>query len=294
MGTRPSQPAEVSVGGYVRDAVVGRGAFGTVYAARAPGGDRVALKVFREGRSVWAAREIAILRRLRAADTPATCHMLDAGDADGRAYITFPLLGCTAYEHLVQGKLNGLTPRLLHLVTHAVVTALAALHGLGIAHVDVKPENVLLSADRLSAWLADFGLAQDSPLGRVTYAQSRYYRAPEVVLGAGADELVDVWSLGCMTAELATGRVLFHSRDEGELYARHKALPLPRELVARSTRSDTFLAQPALGRSPLPAGDDLVSQFVRSCLVADPHQRPSVVQLATHPYASWCPATPAI
>jgi len=282
MGARPSHMAGVAVQGHVLDTVVGRGAFATVFAARTPAGDRVALKLFPAAGTTAAAREVAVLQRLRAANTPCTCHMLDAGDLNGRPYITFRLRGCSAYELLVQRKSGGLPPDVLQTVTHAVVTALAALHTLGLAHADVKPENVLLAADRASAWLADFGLSQDSPFGHVTYAQSRFYRAPEVVLGAGATTLVDVWSLGCMTWELATGRVLFRARDEGELYARHKALPLPPDLVSRSTRGDAFLARPALGRSVVPTGDDDVAQFVRGCLVADPRRRPAIAQLLGH------------
>lgn len=285
MGARSSQPAEVCVGGHVLEAVIGRGAFGTVFAARVRGGGRVALKLFPAARSDAAAREIAVLRRIRLANTPSTCHILESGCANDRAYITFPLRACNAYELLQQRKFSGLSPAMLVAVTRAVLAALAALHAIGLVHCDVKPENVLLSADGASAWLADFGLAQDRPLGHVTYAQSRYYRAPEVVLGAGADCEADVWSLGCTISELADGRVLFYARNEGDLYARHKALPLPAGLLARSTRSDAFLARLAVGRPAVPAGDSLVAQFAQACLVPEPRDRPSIACLADHPYA---------
>ena len=82
----------------------------------------------------------------------------------------------------------------------------------------MKPENILFTDDEYrNIKLIDFGAScQDCSTG-FFYVQSRYYRAPEIVLGVQYDHAVDMWSLGCIVYELITGKPLFPARDENEL-----------------------------------------------------------------------------
>ena len=84
-----------------------------------------------------------------------------------------------------------------------VLTALSFVHGLGLIHCDLKPENVLIvSLSRCIVKLIDFGSSCFVNDPHSSYVQSRAYRAPEVVLGLPYGPRIDVWSLGCILAEV--------------------------------------------------------------------------------------------
>ncbi|GMS97375.1 hypothetical protein PENTCL1PPCAC_19550, partial [Pristionchus entomophagus] len=88
------------------------------------------------------------------------------------------------------------------------------LHASGIIHRDLKPSNIVVKSD-CTLKILDFGLARtaiDSFL-MTPYVVTRYYRAPEVILGMGYTETVDVWSIGCIFGEMVRGRVLFPGTD---------------------------------------------------------------------------------
>lgn len=96
-----------------------------------------------------------------------------------------------------------------------IVRVLAYMHARGIVHRDLKPENILISPDRSDGLkVCDLGLARRADSEMTGYLATRYYRAPEFMLtwrtyGAA----VDIWSAGCILAELATGSVLFPGVD---------------------------------------------------------------------------------
>lgn len=91
------------------------------------------------------------------------------------------------------------------------------MHDLGIAHRDLKPENILINPNTLELQLCDLGLARSlkNDLEDLTgYVTTRSYRAPEVMLTwRGYGLPMDMWSVGCILAEMLTGRVLFPARD---------------------------------------------------------------------------------
>jgi serine/threonine protein kinase len=86
--------------------------------------------------------------------------------------------------------------------------ALQFLHGLGLIHCDLKPENILVkSYSRCEVKVIDLGSSCFETDHLCSYVQSRSYRAPEVILGFPYDKKIDIWSLGCILAELCTGNV---------------------------------------------------------------------------------------
>lgn len=88
------------------------------------------------------------------------------------------------------------------------------LHAAGIIHRDLKPSNIVVKSD-CSLKILDFGLARSAgnSFMMTPYVVTRYYRAPEVILGMGYKENVDIWSIGCIFGELVRGRVLFPGSD---------------------------------------------------------------------------------
>ena len=86
-----------------------------------------------------------------------------------------------------------------------------------VIHCDLKPENILcVDAAREKLKVVDFGSGCLTKEQVYTYVQSRYYRAPEVILRIPYSEKVDIWSLGCILAELYTGEPLFPGNSEQE------------------------------------------------------------------------------
>ena len=82
----------------------------------------------------------------------------------------------------------------------------------------MKPENVIFADETLqNVKIIDFGASCRDCASGFFYVQSRYYRAPEIVLGNKYDHAVDMWSLGCIVYELITGKPLFPAKDENEL-----------------------------------------------------------------------------
>lgn len=93
-------------------------------------------------------------------------------------------------------------------ITIQLLEALQFLHGLGLIHCDLKPENILVkSYRRCEVKVIDLGSSCFNTDHLCSYIQSRSYRAPEVILGLLYDEKIDIWSLGCILAELCTGNV---------------------------------------------------------------------------------------
>ena len=86
-----------------------------------------------------------------------------------------------------------------------------------IVHCDLKPENVLLESDHsYRIKIIDFGSSCFEKEKIYTYIQSRFYRAPEIMLGIPYTSAIDMWSLGCMICELISGEPLFGGHDEYE------------------------------------------------------------------------------
>lgn len=98
-----------------------------------------------------------------------------------------------------------------------IIISLRVLADSNIIHCDLKPENILLRHPKRSAIkLIDFGSSCRDKKTVYTYIQSRYYRAPEVILGTRYDVAIDMWSLGCTLVEMHTGEPLFGGQDEAD------------------------------------------------------------------------------
>ncbi|KAK1301628.1 Serine/threonine-protein kinase AFC2 [Acorus calamus] len=118
------------------------------------------------------------------------------------------------------GEVYFTMPR-LQSITIQCLEALQFLHVLGLIHCDLKPENILVkSYSRCEVKVIDLGSSCFETDHLCSYVQSRSYRAPEVILGLPYDKKIDIWSLGCILAELCTGNVLFQNDSPATLLAR--------------------------------------------------------------------------
>jgi dual specificity tyrosine-phosphorylation-regulated kinase 2/3/4 len=112
-----------------------------------------------------------------------------------------------------------------------------------VVHCDLKPENILLKhPTKSSIKVIDFGSSCLENEKVYTYIQSRFYRSPEVILGMSYNMAIDMWSLGCILAELYTGYPLFPGENEQEqLSCIMEIQGVPdRYLIEKSSRKKVF------------------------------------------------------
>ncbi|XP_043461040.1 dual specificity tyrosine-phosphorylation-regulated kinase 2-like isoform X1 [Leptopilina heterotoma] len=227
--------------------VIGKGSFGQVVKAYDhKSQEHIALKMVRNEKRFHrqAHEEIRILRNLREQDKDNTMniiHMFDSFTFRNHMCITFELLSINLYELIKKNKFQGFSLQLVRKFAHSLLQCLEALYKNKIIHCDMKPENVLLKQQgRSGIKVIDFGSSCYENERIYTYIQSRFYRAPEVILGAKYGMPIDMWSLGCILAELLTGYPLLPGEDEADQLAciiELLGMPPPRVLEnAKRTR----------------------------------------------------------
>ncbi|WJX93360.1 dual specificity protein kinase yak1 [Trifolium repens] len=137
--------------------------------------------------------------------------------------ICFELLDTNLYELIKMNHFRGLSIGIVQLFSKQILCGLALLKDAGIIHCDLKPENILLctsSVKQAEIKIIDFGSACMENRTVYSYIQSRYYRSPEVLLGYQYTTAIDMWSFGCIVAELFLGLPLFPGASEFDLLRR--------------------------------------------------------------------------
>ncbi|KAJ8260418.1 hypothetical protein GJAV_G00181870 [Gymnothorax javanicus] len=231
--------------------VIGKGSFGQVakvYDHKMQ--QHVALKIVRNEKRFHrqAAEEIRILEHLRKIDKAGAMnvvHMLEHFTFRGHICMTFELLSLNLYELIKRSKFQGFSLPLVRKFALSILQCLDALHKCHIIHCDLKPENILLKQQgRSGIKVIDFGSSCYEHQRVYTYIQSRFYRAPEVILGARYGMPIDMWSLGCILTELLTGYPLFPGEDEGDQLAcmiELLGMP-PQKILDQSKRAKNFIS----------------------------------------------------
>jgi renal tumor antigen len=207
-----------------------------------------------------------------------------------------------AYEWM-KGRKNRYPEERVKVLIYQLVKALFALHKVGYFHRDIKPENLLISGEILK--LADFGSCKGiySKQPFTDYICTRWYRAPECLLTDGYyNYKADMWSLGCVFAEMLTLKPLFTGQNELEQVKQiNSVLGSPSEgLVARfhSKGHCEALALPSVQGSGLSALLGNIStealDLLSKLLVYNPDDRLSARQVLKHPYFSELVAAEAV
>jgi serine/threonine-protein kinase len=247
------------VGPFVLERILGEGAMGVVWLARRAE-ERVALKVLRPalaGNAVYVQR---FLREARVAAEVRHRHLvpiLEAGEADGTHFLASAYVqGGSLADRL--GREGRLEVAESVRVAAELAAALDALHGHGIVHRDVKPENVMLA--EAGAALTDFGLAKGDAYTVLTrpgeIMGTLDYIAPELISGRDASAASDVYALGCLVYECLTGKPPFADRGLFQVAVAH---------LEEEPRA------PSDARADVPAD---ASWVVLQALAKDPEGRP--------------------
>ena len=200
--------------------LLGQGNFGQVIRCFDHKSKRmVALKVINKNPkfSRQALLEVEVLDRLQGGSSRVV-RMLEHFKFRQHTCVVLELLHINLYEFLAAREFTSVPLVSVKHIARQLVEALLYLKRIGIVHCDIKPENILLEhPDSLNVKLIDFGSACYAGRAVYTYVQSRFYRAPEVMLGIGYSHPIDVWSLACVLAELYIGKPIFFGDNEAAL-----------------------------------------------------------------------------
>ncbi|CAD6192868.1 unnamed protein product [Caenorhabditis auriculariae] len=284
---------------------IGTGAYGTVCAAECTRtGQRVAIKKFnRPFQSIIHARrtyrELRLLRCMRHENIIDMLDVFTPNDTPKEiedVYFVSMLMGADLSNIL---KIQRLNDDHIQFLVYQILRGLKYIHSADIIHRDLKPSNIAVNEDcelkgilRLN--ILDFGLARQTDSEMTGYVATRWYRAPEIMLNwMHYTQTVDIWSVGCILAELITGKTLFPGSDHID--------QLTRIMSVVGTPDEEFLSKisseearnyirnlPKMPRRDFkklfsqasPAAIDLLEKMLN----LDPDYRPSAQQAMEHEY----------
>ncbi|TFY77453.1 hypothetical protein EWM64_g6560 [Hericium alpestre] len=289
---------------------LGEGAYGTVVAAlHIPSGKQVAIKkVLPFEHTLFCLRTLRELKLLRFFSE--TC--VNENIISILSIIKPPSLEDFKEIYFVQELMQTDLHRVIRTQTltddhcqyfvYQTLRALKSIHSADIVHRDLKPANLLVNAN-CDLKVCDFGLARSvkssggKDIGMMTeYVATRWYRAPEIMLSFKMyTKSIDVWAVGCIFAEMLTGRPLFPGRDYGhqlDLILDILGTPTLEEfynITSRRSR-DYIRALPIRKRRPFttlfPKASPEAIDFLNKTLTFDPKKRLTVDEALEHPFLS--------
>ena len=223
----------------------------------------------------------------------------------GHLCIATELLGINLYEFIKAHDFVGFSLKLIRRFTKQMLASLCLLETRNVIHCDLKPENILLAHPLHSEIkIIDFGSSCFDNEKVYTYIQSRFYRSPEVILGMNYGMPIDMWSLGCILAELLTGYPIFPGENEQEQLACIMEVfgPPEKHLIEHSTRRKLFfdsfgkpritVSSKGKRRRPssktlaqaLKCDDEAFVDFIAKCLRWDPEKRMKPSEAVSHDF----------
>ncbi|KAJ7521207.1 hypothetical protein O6H91_19G042500 [Diphasiastrum complanatum] len=286
--------------------VIGKGSYGVVCSAvDTHTGEKVAIKKINDifehvSDATRILREIKLLRLLRHPDIVEIKHiMLPPSRREFKdIYVVFELMESDLHQVIKAN--DDLTPEHYQFFLYQLFRALKYIHTANVFHRDLKPKNVLANAD-CKLKICDFGLARvafnDAPTAIfwTDYVATRWYRAPELCgsFFSKYTPAVDIWSIGCIFAELLTGKPLFPGKNVvHQLDLMTDLLGSPSvETIARVRNEKAKRYLGSMRKKPpvpfvqkFPNADPLALRLLERLLAFDPRDRPSAEEALADPY----------
>jgi serine/threonine protein kinase len=293
-GTGPSKQTF----SYSTDRIVGNGSFGVVYQATCmENNETVAIKKVLQDKR-FKNRELQIMKTVDHPSIVKLKHSFYSQTDKDETYLHLVLeyIPDTVYrigKHYAKNH-QRMPMLFVKLYAYQMCRGLAHIHKMGICHRDIKPQNLLVNSETHVLKLCDFGSAKALVKGEpnISYICSRYYRAPELIFGAtDYSTAIDVWSVGCVLAELMLGQPLFPGESGvDQLVEIIKVLgtPTKEEINAMNPNYTEFKfpqikahawAKVFSKRMP-PDAIDLVSKLLQYT----PQKRPNAMEAMTHSF----------
>ncbi|CAI9773707.1 unnamed protein product [Fraxinus pennsylvanica] len=286
--------------------VVGKGSYGVVGSAiDTHSGERVAIKKINDvfdhvSDATRILREIKLLRLLHHPDIVQIKHiMLPPSRREFRdIYVIFELME-SDFHQVIKAN-DDLSPEHYQFFLYQLLRGLKYIHAANVFHRDLKPKNILANAD-CKLKICDFGLARvsfnDAPsaIFWTDYVATRWYRAPELCgsFFSKYTPAIDIWSIGCIYAEMLTGKPLFPGKNvvhQLDLMTDFLGTP-PSESIAkiRNEKARRYLSsmrkkQPVPFTQKFPNVDPLALRLLERLLAFDPKDRPSAEEALADPY----------
>lgn len=291
---------------YTAQRVLGKGSFGVVYQAQViETGEIVAIKSIRMQEND---REVQLLKELDGHPNIVSLRgafLSDEGttqqgnpQASGtKLNLVLEFLSDTLHrviKHYNQ-LATRMTPFYVKLYLFQLTRGLAFIHGRGIVHCDIKPQNLLIDGKSQTLKICDFGTAKRMQFGELqrSYVCSRYYRAPELILGAtNYTTAVDLWSIGCVFGEMILGQPMFTGKDGiNQLVEIIKVLGTPstQQLRAMNPNYPEYEFAPRVVAHPWDKvlkglADRQAYELIDRMLTYDPAARLPPLHVLMHPY----------
>lgn len=278
--------------------IVGEGAYGVVLKCRHKDTNEiVAIKKFKDSEENEEVKETTLreLKMLRTLKQENIVELKEAFRRRGKLYLVFEYVEKNMLE-LLEELPNGVPAEKARSYIYQLIKAIHWCHKHDIVHRDIKPENLLISSDDVLK-LCDFGFARNLSEGTdanyTEYVATRWYRSPELLLGAPYGKAVDMWSVGCILGELSDGQPLFPGESEiDQLFTIQKVLgPLPPEQMKLFYNNPRFhgLRFPAvnhpqtLERRYLGIIGGALLDLLKNLLLLNPTERFLTEQSLNHP-----------
>uniref|UniRef100_I3J522 Cyclin-dependent kinase-like 5 n=1 Tax=Oreochromis niloticus TaxID=8128 RepID=I3J522_ORENI len=256
----------------------------------------VAIKKFKDSEENEEVKETTLreLKMLRTLKQENIVELKEAFRRRGKLYLVFEYVEKNMLE-LLEELPNGVPSEKARSYIFQLIKAIHWCHKHDIVHRDIKPENLLISSDDVLK-LCDFGFARNLSEGTdanyTEYVATRWYRSPELLLGAPYGKAVDMWSVGCILGELSDGQPLFPGESEiDQLFTIQKVLgPLPPEQMKlfynnprfHGLRFPTVSHPQTLERRYLGIIDAALLDLLKNMLLLNPTERFLTEQSLNH------------
>ncbi|KAJ7410971.1 Serine/threonine-protein kinase PRP4-like protein [Willisornis vidua] len=232
----------------------GQGVFSNVVRARdmARANQEVAVKIIRNNELMQKTglKELEFLKKLNDADPDDKFHCLRLFRHfyhKQHLCLVFEPLSMNLREVLKKyGKDVGLHIKAVRSYSQQLFLALKLLKRCNILHADIKPDNILVNESKTILKLCDFGSASHVADNDITpYLVSRFYRAPEIIIGKMYDYGIDMWSVGCTLYELYTGKILFPGKTNNHMLKLAMDLKgkMPNKMIRKGVFKDQHFDQ---------------------------------------------------